>query len=94
MERAEGSADGSNADYTKVSATSDLFAEGEKFKNNFNRYHQLIPLMNFKKSSQFQYQRLPPGVSIYADGVGTILINDNDSTLPVLGFVALSEQYC
>ena len=86
---AEGSADGSNADYTIISSTSDLFSVDEKSKliqiditdDTFNELQEKFTV---------SISTITPEVSIYANGVGTILINDNDSTLPALGFVALT----
>ena len=85
---AVGSANGNNVDYTSISKTSDLFGEDESLKtiqinitdDTVNELQEKFTLVISTTSQD---------VSIYADGVGTVKINDNDATLPVLGFVEL-----
>ena len=84
-----GSIDGSNADYTSVTTTTLEFGEGEKSKpiqisisdDTLNELQEKFTVV---------VTTITSGITTHADGVGTVTINDNDTTLPALGFIALS----
>ena len=84
-----GSIDGSNADYTTIVATTVQFGEDEKSK----------PIqINIEDDTFYEVQEAftvvvsttTSDITTHANGVGTVTINDDDSTPPALDFVALS----
>ena len=88
---AVGSTDGNNADYTSISATTIEFSEEEKSKqvevtisdDTLNEMQEMFSVVVSTTTG---------GITTYASGVGTLTINDNDSTLPALGFMAISGE--
>ena len=84
-----GSINGINTDYTSIEETTVEFGEDEKSKPiqisiEDDTFHELQEAFTVVVSTT------ESNITTHADGVGTVTINDNDTTLPALGFIALS----
>ena len=86
---ASGSVDGTNVDFTSITTTTVEFGTDEKSKpiqisisdDTLNELQEMFTVVVTTTSTD---------ITIHADGVGTVTINDNDTTLPALGFATLS----